>query len=136
MMHEMTNAIATTTFKKTSEKNEITNDILKQIEDIIASIICKIYNSCLATKYCSKHFRNTVTIVLRKSNKNDYAVATSYRSIVLLNTISKLMKYIIARRLSYLAKTYHLLSRTQMKVRKAASIEYVIHYMLKRIYAE
>ena len=92
-------------------------------------------NSCLATGYCPEHFRNAVTIALRKSDKDNYAVATSYRPIALLNTISKLMKHIMARRLSYLAEAYHLLPRTQMGARKATSTEHAIHYILERIYA-
>ena len=135
MIYEMIDAIKTTIFKKTFEKNEIINDILNQICDIITSILCRIYNSCLTSRYCSKHFRNAVTIILRKSNKKNYTMTTLYISIALLNTISKMIKFIIARKLSYLTKMYNLLSRTQMKTRKTVSTKHIIHYMLKRIYA-
>ena len=44
------------------------------------------------------------------------------------------MKFILAKRIAYLAETYYLLSVTHIEDRRLRSYEYDIHYLLKRIY--
>jgi len=56
-----------------------------------------------------KQFKKTYTIILRKFNKGDYTDLKAYRFIALLNIIKKVLKSIIARRLSDKAKAKKLL---------------------------
>ena len=135
LLHEVTVAISTATSKTASDEDEIANLILKLVNHIIASHLLRIFNVSLDESYCSTHFRNSVTIALRKSSKKHYFIVAFYRSISLLNTISKIMKYILTKRISYLAKTYQLLSRTHMRVRKIVFTEHALHYMIERIYS-
>jgi hypothetical protein len=51
-------------------------------------------------------------MVLRKPGKPDYSLLGAYRPILLLNTLSKLLEVVIARRLSYFAEHYGLLPDT------------------------
>ena len=132
---EMTKIIAIQIFDKISEHDDIINKILKWINDIIASHLQRIFNVNLKIKYCSKHFRKSITITMRKSQKKIYSLAFSYRSIVLLNTISKIMKFILIKRINYLTKTYNLLSRTHFETRKSTFTKHVLHYMIKRIHS-
>ena len=74
-----------------------------------------------------------MTVVLSKPEK-DHFIPKGYRPIALLNTIGKAMEFILAKRIVYLAKTYHLLSVTHMRDRRLRSCEYGIYYLLKRIY--
>lgn len=89
----------------------------------------------LTLGYCPKHFRNLVTVALRKPGKSNYSVPASYRPIALLDTLSKLLEFILARRISYLAETYRLLPRTHMGARRATSTEHVLHYMVERVHS-
>ena len=134
-LHEMTKIIAMQIFDKISKHDDIINKILKWINDIIASHLQRIFNVNLKIKYCSKHFRKSITITMRKSQKKIYSFAFSYRSITLLNTINKIMKFILIRRINYLTKTYNLSSRTHFETRKSTFTEHALHYMMKRIHS-
>ena len=135
MRYEIIRAIALTISNKILRDNEITNEILKQISITIVSHLHRIYNAYLKKDYCSKHFRNAIIIALRKSNKSNYFTITSYCSIALLNTLSKIFEFMLVKRISYLAKTHKLLLRTHIKARKFVSTKYALHYLVKKIYA-
>ena len=134
-LNEMTKIIAYTISNKASEKDEITNGILKIISSTIASHLQRIFNVSIEEDYCSKHFRNSVIIALRKSDKSSYAVVSFYRPITLLNIIDKIMKLIIVRRIAYLAEIHELLSITHMGARKAMFTEHALHYVVKRVHS-
>lgn len=133
--HEIVRAIASTISNKASGGDEITNGILKQISTTIAPHLHCIYNVCLEEGYCPKHFRSAVTIALRKPGKSKYSTATSYRPIALLNTLSKILEFMLAKRISYLAETHKLLPRTYMGARRSVSTEHALHYPVERIHA-
>ena len=133
--HEMTRAIAKQNSNKVSGDDDIINRVWKWISDIIASHLQRIYNVNLNENYCSEHFRKSVTIALRKPDKDIYSMTISYRPIALLNIISKLMEFILTKRISFLAKEHDLLSRTHFGARKVVSTEHALHYMMKRIHS-
>ena len=66
----------------------IPNGILHQTLDIILLALHKLFNACLRLGYCPAHFRESITVVLRKQDK-DYTQLKSYRPIALLNTLGK-----------------------------------------------
>jgi hypothetical protein len=76
------------------------------------------------------------TAVLRKPGKANYAVPKAYRPIALLKTIGKIMVAVVARRLSYLAETHHLLPPTHMGGRKHRSAEHALHMVTVKIYEQ
>lgn len=108
---------------------------MKQISTIIVPHLHRIFNACLEEGYCPEHFRSAVTIALRKPGKSNYSTAASYRPIALLNTLSKLLEFMLAKRISYLAETHKLLPRTHLGARRAVSSEHALHYLVERIYA-
>jgi retron-type reverse transcriptase len=61
-------------------------------------------------------------------------VPKAYRLIALLNTISKLMDSIIARRISYVTKAHQLLLSTHIRGRKGRSVDHALHTIIKKIY--
>lgn len=131
-LNEILKAIAGTTAKKAPGGDEITNGILKKTATIIGPHLHRIFNACLEEGYCPEHFRDSVTIALRKGGKSHYSTAASYRPIALLNTVGKIMEIIVAKRLGYLAETYNLLPVTHMGARKAVSTEHALHYLIER----
>ncbi len=74
------------------------------------------------TGYHSYCWRQATGVILKKPNKPDYSAPKAYRVISLLNCLGKVSERILARRLSYLAKTTHLLYYTQIggRLRKSA----------------
>ena len=133
--YEITKIIIIQIFSKISKNNDIINRILKWINNIIFSHLQRIFNVNIKTKYCSKHFRKSIIIVFRKSQKKIYSFATSYKSITLFNIINKIMKFILIKRINYLTKTYDLLSRTYFEIKKNTFTKHVLHYMIKRIHS-
>lgn len=132
--YEIVKAIMQAPPKKAPGNDGILNMVFKEVIDIILPALHKIFNSCLANGYCPNHFRDSITIVLRKPKKDDYSNPKSYRPIALLNTIGKALEFIIAQRIAYLAETYSLLPDTHMGGRKLRSSEHGIHYIIERVY--
>jgi len=62
-------------------------------------------------------------LALRKSNKNDYIIPKTYKSIALLNIMRKILELVIAKRLTRLAEINNLLSSTQMSAKAEKSAE-------------
>ena len=131
--NEIRKAIEQAPPRKAPEGDGIPNLILKETTNILLPYLHRIFNECLTNGYCSDYFRTSVTVVLPKPGK-DHFIPKGYRLIALLNTIGKAMKFILAKRIAYLAETYHLLSVTHMGGRRLRSYEHGIHYLLERIY--
>ncbi|RYO14582.1 hypothetical protein AA0111_g11928 [Alternaria arborescens] len=73
-------------------------------------------------------------IVGNCAGKDDYTAPRSYRPIALMNTTGKIMDAVMARRLSHLAETHHVLPPTHMGGRKMRSTEHTLHTVTKKIY--
>src|SRR5947208_12151432 len=68
-------------------------------------------------------FKESTTLVLRKSNKPDYTKPNAYRPIALESTVGKLLESVIAEILSYLTGTYELLPNTHFGGRQRRTTE-------------
>lgn len=58
----------------------------------------------------------------------------AYRLIALLNTISKLIDSIIAKRISYVTEAHQLLLSTHIRGRKGKSVDYILYTIIEKIY--
>ncbi|EED16644.1 reverse transcriptase, putative [Talaromyces stipitatus ATCC 10500] len=72
-------------------------------------------------------------IVLRKPGKPDYGVLEAYRPISLLNTLGKILEAVMARRLSFWAKSYKLLLDTQFGGRPGRNTEQALLTLVNAI---
>ena len=70
------------------------------------------YNASLRNGYHPYEWKKAITLALRKLGKADYIIPKAYRLIALLNTLGKLLKFILARRLLTLVEAYRLLLNT------------------------
>ncbi|QKX57721.1 uncharacterized protein TRUGW13939_04840 [Talaromyces rugulosus] len=131
---EIERAVRRAAPNKSPGADDITNGILHQTLDIILPSLHRLFNACLQQGYCPIHFKEAITVVLRKPGKDDYTQPKSYRPIALLNTLGKALEAIIANRLTYLADTYHLLPIRHTGGRKLASTDHAIHLLLQRIH--
>jgi hypothetical protein len=130
----MAYAIRRTPGKKAPGKDTIPNHLLHNISQQITEPLRNLYNSCIQLRYCPQHFRESVTVRLRKPGRSDYGQLKSFRPVALLNTIGKVMESILARRISYAVEKYNLLPKQHMGGRKGVSTEHAIHLLLERIH--
>ena len=84
---------------KTFEINNIINKTLQQLARVIIEQICSFFDRYIKKEIQSSHFKKTFTIMLRKSRKKNYAKFSSYKSITLLNTLNKILKSIVFKRI-------------------------------------
>jgi len=79
--------------------DHITWHYLKSIlaDDICASGILSLANSCITLRHWSRHFKELVSIIIPKPGKPAYDTPKAFQPIVLLNTLGKLIEKMIAR---------------------------------------
>ena len=132
---EVSEILHTVKPEKAPGSDQITNRILKAASEVLVPILTKVFNASLDLQYCPTHFKNTITVVLRKPAKKDYSDPKAYRPIALMNTLGKIMDSILAKRIAYIAEQYQLLPHTHCGGRKARSTEHAIHLLVEKIYA-
>lgn len=131
---EVKDAIRAAAPFKAPGPDSIANRALQVGERLITKHLTRIVNYSLRLGYCPSHFRESTTVVLRKPGKDNYTVPKAYQPIALLNTVGKVMDAIIARRLSHLVKTQHVLPDTHIGSRRMRSTEHALHAVTSRIY--
>ena len=97
---KLSNIILQVLSNKTFRLDGISNCILHLSLSQIFSLLLSLYNQCLRSSIHLRAFKQSVTVALQKSNKENYRVVKIYRSVVLLNTLEKAMKSVMTRRLS------------------------------------
>ena len=119
---------------KTSEFDDITNRILKTCIDSLTRLLTSLFQTCATLKYHSRAFKETHIITLKKIKKTDYTTSKVYKSIILLNTISKTLEFIMIEKIAYLIEHHELLSKTQMRNRKNRFIDIVLELLTKQMH--
>lgn len=71
---------------------------------------------------------------MQKPHKDNYTLVKAYHSIVLLDIIGKTFELILTRKISAITKIHHLLSNTYFGERKNISMEYAVHFLIKKTY--
>ena len=103
--------------------DQIPNEVLKVIMPVISGHLEQIFNDTFSIGYYPAHFKESIIIILRKQGgTRDFTSPKSYRPISLLNTVGKIMEAVLAARISYMATTHNLLSKTHFGGRRGTSI--------------
>ena len=63
--------------------------------------VINLVNTCIEFGYWPSHFKTSITVVIPKPNKSSYDSPKSFRPIVLLNTLEKLIEKVIGNRLQF-----------------------------------
>ena len=77
--------------------------------------IVNITNTCIELGYWPNHFKTSTTIVIPKSNKVLYDLPKFFRSIVLLNTLGKLIEKVIGDRLQFYVISNNFIHQSQLE---------------------
>ena len=76
--------------------------------------IISIANTCFDLGHWPNHFKKSTTIVIPKPNKPSYDSVKSFRPIVLLNTLEKLIEKVIGERLQLQAISNNFIHQSQL----------------------
>ena len=76
--------------------------------------IISIANTCFDLSHWPNHFKKSTTIVIPKPNKPSYDSLKSFRPIVLLNTLGKLIEKVIGERLQFQAISNNFIHQSQL----------------------
>jgi hypothetical protein len=118
-------------FDKISSSDDFINKLFKICVFIMIKLLTFLFETCIQLFYYSKTFKKINTIILKKAKKDDYIISKTYRLIILLNIMSKIMKSIMNKRIAWLTKTYRLLFDFHMRCRKNKLIKSILKLFTK-----
>ena len=111
--HEIFQTVKRLRTRKAPGPDQIPNEVLKATAHEICSYLEQIFNDSLILGHYLLHFKKSIIVILHKHGGNqDYTSPKSYRLISLLSILGKIMKAILATRISYMAMTHNLFSKT------------------------
>lgn len=87
----------------------ITNQVIKEAPETLATILAALLNTCTATGIYPASWKRENTIILKKPGKPDYTSASAYRPIALLSCLSKVLEATVARRMQDFAEDMKIL---------------------------
>ena len=115
--------------------DQIPNLFLKQTKTELSELVAPFMQACIQKGYLPKPFKTSTTVVLRKPQKPDYSKAWAYRPIALLNTISKVLEALVAKRLSTEAEERNLFPQHQMGARPGRSTISALELITEQVQA-
>jgi len=121
-------------FNKTSKHTEYTNKIMRRFVNDASEQIHFLFEKCLQKRIQSTQFKSVITIVMQKSDKKNYFNAKIYKSIVLLDMLSKILKFIIFKCLQNIIEACNLILNIQIKACKHRSIDTTLQLIIEKIY--
>jgi len=122
------------TFNKTLKHMRYINRIMRRLINDTSKQIHFLFERCLQKRIQSTQFKSTVTIVMQKSDKKNYFNAKTYKSIMLLNILSKILKFIVFKHLQNVVKACNLILNIQMRVCKHKSTDTTLQLIIEKIH--
>ena len=119
---------------KISRHTKYINKIMRRLVNNTSKQICSLFEKCLQKKIQSTQFKSVITIAMQKSDKKNYFNAKIYKSIVLFNTLSKILKFIIFKRLQNIVEACNLILNIQMKACKHRLINTTLQLIIEKIH--
>jgi hypothetical protein len=77
-------------------------------------VILTLANACIITGHWPKHFKDSLSVIIPKPGKESYDTPKSFRPIVLLNTLGKLVEKMISNRFQFDMIKHDLVDPNQM----------------------
>lgn len=133
--HEVEAAIRHLATKKASGPDEIPSQVIKAALPVLTDPLLWLYNQCISAGYYLKHFRNFITVVLRKIGKGDYSIPKHYQPIALLIIVGKVLESILATRMGFMADKHDMLLKGHMWGRRGMGVEKALHTLTDKIHA-
>ena len=91
----------------------------RHLKEILKNSACldnvlNIANTCIDLGHWSSHFKVSMSIIIPKPNKTLYDTSKTFRPIVLLNMLSKLIKKFVSKRLQFQALSNNMIYLCQL----------------------
>jgi hypothetical protein len=96
--------------------------------------LINLFRACVKLNYHFVCFRIAHIIVFKKFKKKNYSNVKTYKLIILINTLNKILKSIITQRIDNLTKIHDMLSIFQMNDRKNKSCETALKLLIEQIH--
>ncbi|MBW0490173.1 hypothetical protein O181_029888 [Austropuccinia psidii MF-1] len=109
--------------KKSPGPDGIPNELIKIACEFIVNKLADLFNNCLTIGHFPTPWKKASTIIIQKTNKNDYSDPSAYRPIALLNTLSKLFERILNNRIMYWAHKTGAIAENHFGGRRGRNIE-------------
>jgi hypothetical protein len=111
----------------------IPNAFLKALGEPFAVAIAALTQACWEVAYYPKCFRRARTVAIRKPDKDDYSLPSSWRPIALLSTVGKVVEAVTAQQLKRIAEQYNMLPDHQMGARRHRSTETALDLIVNQV---
>ena len=79
-------------------------ETLKLAQPLILQHSVHLFQSSIVHQYCPSHFRESLTYICRKPGFGDYTTHKAYKPVVMRNTFSKWLEYVVASRIRNIVK--------------------------------
>lgn len=130
--HEIIAAIKSLKGNKTPGMDGIRAETLKQISDLIAAPLTKIFNKCFEEGcFPSSLKRGLIKPIYKGGNKYDTG---NYRPISLISTLSKILEKLVKVRIVDFLDKFNIISERQYGFREGKSAEDAIYFLTSKIY--
>jgi ribonuclease HI len=108
--------------------------VWQQLWPVLEKHIFSLFQKSLECGKVPQQWKIAKIIPLRKTDKPDYSMASAYRPISLLSTLSKALEAVVAGRISFLVEEYSLLPKNHFGARKRQSTTHALLVLQERIF--
>ncbi len=110
------------------------NRVIYRLVDNVSKQIRSLFERYLQKNIQLIQFKSAITIILQKLDKKNYSNAKIYKSITLLDILSKILKLIISKRLRYIVEITNTLLNIQIKVCRYNFTNIALQFIIEKIY--
>jgi len=113
---ELTDSLSSCSSRSSPGPDHITWVHLKAVLENEKSVqlLVTLADACIRVDHWPKHFKDSVSVIIPKPGKPTYSTPKSFRPIVLLNTVGKLIEKMISNRLQFDMIKYDLVHPNQV----------------------
>jgi len=94
-------------------------------------LLLYLFNVCVTLTYYPRIFKKVNIIIIKKLRKKNYINPKTYRPIILLKIIKKIIKLILAKRINNLIKKYYFLLIEQINTKQNRFIKTALELLVK-----
>ena len=134
-MHELSEAVKEMNANSSPGEDGLTAELLQFSFELIKHLLLKIFNRCLALSYFPKIWKRAMICILKKSGKESYEDAKSFRPISVLCILGKIYELIIHKRLRWYSQANQWISSAQHGFMEGKSTETAAHDLVYNIEA-
>ncbi len=117
-----------------SKSDDIFNKILKILCTKLMLSLMNLFRVCVELSYHSRCFKIAHITIFKKLNKKNYFDVKTFKFIILLNTLNKILKSIIIRRINNVTKIHDIFFASQMSDRKSRNCETTLKLFIEQMH--